>query len=78
MNEIWELDWISDEEYGCVVSNHIVISFFGIELDGPSSWISVAVISSTLSGDSRETKEAWSSLTNTIQEICSREPKKII
>ena len=55
MNEIWELDWIPDEEYRCVVSDHIVISFLGIELDSPSSWISVAVICSAFSSNSGET-----------------------
>ena len=73
MDEIWELDWISDEEYRRVVSYHIVVTLLSIELECEASWISVAVVSSTLSGHSREAKEDRSSLSDSVQEVCSCE-----
>ena len=39
VEEIWELDGVIDEEDWSVVSNHIIISFLSIELDGKSSWV---------------------------------------
>ena len=81
MDEIGELHWIFDEEYRRVVSNHIVVTLFSIELECETSWISVAVISSTFSGHSWEAKEDRSSLSDSIQEVCScesKETKKIL
>ena len=74
MDEIWELDWISDEEDWSVVADHIVVSLLGVELDGESSGISLAVVSTTLASNGGEAEEAWSSLTNSIKEVCSRKP----
>ena len=74
MEEVRELDWISDEEDWSVVADHIVVSLLGVELDGKSSWISLAVVSTTLASNGGEAEEAWSSLTNSIKEVCSRKP----
>ena len=52
MDEIGELDWISDEEDWRVVSYHIVVTLLSIELECEASWISIAVVSSTFSGHS--------------------------
>ena len=75
MDEVWELDWILDEEDWSIVSNHVVIAFFGVEFDGESSWISVAVISTTFSSHGGETEEAWRLLTNLVKEVGSRESR---
>ena len=40
MEEIWEFDWVVDEENWSIVSDHIVIAFFGVEFDGKTSWVS--------------------------------------
>ena len=52
MEEIWELNWIIDEENRGVVSNHIVVTFFGVMLDSESSWISDGISSSSFSSNS--------------------------
>ena len=52
MDEIWELDWISDKEDRRVVSYHIVVALLSIELECEASWISVTVVGSTFSGHS--------------------------
>lgn len=51
MKEVRELDWISDEENGSIVSNHIVVAFLSVEFERKATGISVTVVSSTLSGD---------------------------
>ena len=51
VDEVWEFDWILDEEDWGIVSDHVVISFLGVEFDCESSWISVAVVSATLSSN---------------------------
>ena len=48
VNEVGELDGILDEKHWGVVSDHIIISFFGVMLDGESTRIAVAVVSTTL------------------------------
>lgn len=52
VDEVWEFDWILNEEDWGIVSDHVVISFFGVEFERESSWISVAVVSATLSSNS--------------------------
>jgi len=50
MDEIWEFDWISDEEHRSVVSNHIIITFFGVEFYREATRVSVTIIGTTFSG----------------------------
>jgi hypothetical protein len=52
MEEIWELNWIIDEENWSVVSNHIIVTFFGVEFHGESSWISDGISRSSFSSNS--------------------------
>lgn len=52
MEEIWEFNWIIDEENWSVVSNHIVVTFFSVEFNGESSWISDGISSSSFSSNS--------------------------
>lgn len=52
MNEIWELDWIIDKENWSIVSDKIIISFFGVELNSESSWISNCICSSSFTCNS--------------------------
>ena len=76
VDEIWEFDWIFYEENWSVVSNDIVVSFLSVELDCKASWISLAVVSTTLSSNSRETEEERGFLADLVQEICLRETMK--
>ena len=52
MNEVWKLDWISDEENRCVVSDHVIVAFFSVELDRKSTRISVTIVGTTLTSNS--------------------------
>jgi len=62
VNEIWEFNWISDEEDWGIVSDDIVVTFFSVEFDSKSSWISNCIWSSSFTSDGRESKEDWSFL----------------
>jgi hypothetical protein len=68
MEEVWELHGVLDEEDWGVVANHVVVSFFGVELDGESTRISVAIVGYTLSSNGGESEEDWSSLANLAEE----------
>ena len=68
MKEIWEFHWIIDEKDWGVVSDHVVVTLLGVELDSKSSWVSNSVWRSSLTSDGGESKEAWGLLTNLIQE----------
>ena len=43
VNKVGKLNGILDEENGGVVSNHIIVAFFSVELDGKSTRISGSV-----------------------------------
>lgn len=40
VNKAWEQCWITDEEYGSVVSHHIPDAFFGVEFYSEATRIS--------------------------------------
>lgn len=69
MDEIWELDGISDEEDWGVVSNHVPVSFLGVELDGVTSGVSGGISRSLLTSDSGETEENWGCFTDLTEEF---------
>lgn len=52
MDKVNELDWVPNEEYWCVVSNHIVVSFLSIELNSETTGITITIVCSTLSSNS--------------------------
>jgi len=51
VDEVSELDGVSDEEHWCVVSDHVVVSLFGVELDGETAGISITVVGTSLTGN---------------------------
>ena len=57
MDKIGELDGVSDEEDWSVVSNHVPVSFFSIELDGITSWVSGGICRSLFTSDSGESEK---------------------
>ena len=69
MNEVWELDWISDEKDWSVVSNHVVVAFFSVELYRESTRVSIAIIGSTFSSDSGESEEDVGLLPDGAEEV---------
>jgi hypothetical protein len=54
VDEIRELNWVSDKEHWSIVSDDIIVSFFSIEFHGKTSWISLTIICAALSGDGGE------------------------
>lgn len=70
VDEVWELLWVSDEEDWGVVSNQIPVSFFSVEFDSETSWISLGISRSLLTSDSGESGEDGGSLTNSVEELC--------
>lgn len=69
MNEIWELDWVLNEEYWCVVTDHIVVALFGVMLYSKSTWITVTIVGSTLTSNSGEAEEDWGLFADLVQEL---------
>ena len=69
MDEVWELDWVSDKEDWSIVSNHIPVTFLGVMLDSETTWVAIAIVGTALTSDSGETKEDGSSLSNGVHEL---------
>ena len=57
MYHIWEFDGVSDEEDRQIVAYQIVVSVFGVELDGKTSWIASRIGRSSCTHHRRETDE---------------------
>ena len=68
VKEVWELNWVIDEEDWSIVSNHIIISLLGVELDGKASWVSDGISGSSLASDGGESEEEWGLLANLVKE----------
>jgi hypothetical protein len=80
VDKVWELHRVLDEEDWGVVANHVVVALFGVELDGESTWVAVAVVGTALAGDGRESEEDGGSLSDLVEEGClgeSRTKQKI-
>lgn len=43
VNEVRELDWVTDEEDWGVVSYHIIVAFFSVEFNGETTRITFSV-----------------------------------
>jgi hypothetical protein len=43
VDKVWEFYRVLDEEYRSIVSDHIVVTLFGVELDGETSGVSLGV-----------------------------------
>ena len=68
MKDVWELDWVIDEEDWSIVAYHIVVALLCVELNGEATWISHSISSTSLTSDSGESKEKWGLLANLFQE----------
>src|SRR5664279_1224511 len=69
MNQIRELDGISDEEDGQVIAYNIVVALLGIELRGESPHVPYRVCRSSATGDSGEPDEDRRLLAWVLQEF---------
>jgi hypothetical protein len=43
VDEVGELQWVSDEKYRCVIANKVIIAFFSVEFDCKAAWISCSI-----------------------------------
>jgi len=66
VNEIGELQWVTNEEDGGVIPDHVPVTIFGIEFDCEASWITLCIGAALLSTHSRETGEHGSSLADLV------------
>lgn len=74
VDEVRELNRILDEEHRGVVTDHVVIALLGVEFNGESSRIAVAVIGAALACDGGEPNENRGLFADLVEESCLREP----
>ena len=74
VDEVRELNGVLDEEDGCVITDHVVVAFFGVEFYRKSSWITVAVVRTALTCNRGEANEDWRLFADLIKECGLREP----
>ena len=67
VQEVGELDGIVNEEYRCVVANHVVVSFLGVEFNGEATRIPDGIGGTSLTSYCRESQEKRSPLSNLVQ-----------
>ena len=76
MDEIRELDWVLDEEDGCIVADHVVVSLLSIELERETSGVSGSVSGTLFSSDGREAEQGWCAFSNLVQESSLGVPRR--
>lgn len=69
VNEVREFDGVSNEEDGSVVTNHIPIAFFSVELDCETTRITFSISRTLFTTNGRESGEDGSSLTNSFEDL---------
>lgn len=52
VDKVWKLHGFFNEKHGGIVSNHIVVAFFSVMLKSKATWITITVVSATLSSNS--------------------------
>ena len=75
VNEIRELNRILNEEDRGVVSNHVVVTFFRVVLDGETAGVTVAIVGTAFASHGREAQENGGLLTDLVAELGSRKTK---
>jgi len=68
VDEVRELDGVLDEEHGGVIAHNIVVAFCGVDLESEASWVSVAVVGASHTGNGGESQEAGRLLANLVKE----------
>lgn len=64
VDEVGELDGVFDKENRGVVSDHVVVAFFSVELNRKPTGVSHGIRSTSFSSDGGETEEAGGALTD--------------
>lgn len=69
VDEIGELNWVSDEEDGSVVSDHVVVALLRVELNCESSWVAFSIGAALFATDCGKSKEKRSSLADALEKL---------
>lgn len=69
VDEVREFNGVSDEEDGGVVTNHIPIAFFSVELDGETTGITFGISGTLFTTNGGESGEDGGSLTNSFEDL---------
>jgi len=75
VDKVWEFNGIFDKKDRGIVSDHIVITFFSVMLKSPTTWITIAVVGTTLSSNSRKAEEDWCFLADLVHKFGFAEAK---
>jgi hypothetical protein len=51
---------------------HQLLTFFGVELDSKTTWVTLSISRTLLATDGRKPQENWGSLSNFVQELGTR------
>ena len=70
MNKVWELVWIPYEENRSVVTSHVPVTLFSVELDGEPSRIPFSVGTSLFSSYCAESNQHWCFFPYLIKQSC--------
>ena len=54
MVKVWKFQRVAQEEYGCVVSHQVPVTFFGIELNSETAYVTFRIGSTAFAGNGRE------------------------
>ena len=75
VDEVGELDGVLYEEHRGIVTDHIVVSFLGIMLEGKATGVTIAIVGSTLTSDGGEAEEDGGLLADLVEELGLAETK---
>jgi hypothetical protein len=69
VDEVRELHWIADEEHRRVVADHVVVAFFGIELECEATNVAIGVCVSFLSCHGGKARQHWCAFSDLAEEV---------
>ena len=69
VDEVGELDGVTDEEHRGVVTNHVVVALLGVELEGETAGVTLGVSGTLFTGDGGEASQDGGLLSG-LQEVC--------
>lgn len=75
VDKVGELDGILNEEDGSVIADHVVVTLLSVVLDREATGVTVAVVGTALTSDSREAEEDGGLLSNLVQKLGLAETK---
>jgi len=78
MDDIRELDWISDEEERGIIKYPITDTFFGVKLNSETSWVTIGIRETSFPEGCRESYTKGGSLSYTVEELSLSELSGVI